>query len=256
MRRIAELLPVVSADVSLNQSNRLLIEARLLGLSGLLPNDIPPVVRKESKITSTWHLWWHDRDKFADAILPREAWKLNGIRPINRPERRLALAAAWLSLGDLPSRLEKWITKEIHSSDLVNSLLEILLPPMDPFWGFHCTLTSKKSARHQPLLGDQRVTDIAMNVILPWLWVRALAGRNPTIKEAAQKRYFSWPRGEDNSVLKLARQRLFSAETVPCIRTAAAQQGLLQIVRDFCEHSNSACEGCPFPDLLRSIQAP
>ena len=29
------------------------------------------------------------------------------------------------------------------------------------------------------------------------------------------------------------------------------QQGLLQVVRDFCEHSNSLCSECPFPELVR-----
>ncbi|MGV3772577.1 MAG: DUF2851 family protein, partial [Verrucomicrobiales bacterium] len=253
MRRIAEMLPLLLADLPLNSESQDLVEARLLGVSGLLPNDIPPGIRNEGKLSATWHLWWHDRDRFADHILPGAAWKLNGVRPANRPERRLALAATWLVGEDLPVRLDQWITREIHSSDLVSSLLQILLPSMDLFWSYHCTLASKKLSKPQPLLGDQRLTDIAMNVVLPWLWVRALAGKNNALKEAAEKRYFAWPRGEDNSVLKLARQRLFASESVPFIKSAAAQQGLLQIVRDFCEHSNSACEGCPFPDLLRGL---
>jgi hypothetical protein len=32
---------------------------------------------------------------------------------------------------------------------------------------------------------------------------------------------------------------------------AAAQQGLLQIVKDFCENSNSLCAECRFPELVR-----
>ena len=32
---------------------------------------------------------------------------------------------------------------------------------------------------------------------------------------------------------------------------AGAQQGLMQIIRDFCEHSNAVCDQCPFPDFLR-----
>jgi hypothetical protein len=27
---------------------------------------------------------------------------------------------------------------------------------------------------------------------------------------------------------------------------------LLQIMRDFCEHSNAVCAECPFPDLVRN----
>jgi hypothetical protein len=35
---------------------------------------------------------------------------------------------------------------------------------------------------------------------------------------------------------------------------AAAQQGLLQIVRDFCDHSNAICADCRFPELVRNMQ--
>jgi hypothetical protein len=35
------------------------------------------------------------------------------------------------------------------------------------------------------------------------------------------------------------------------LKTASAQQGLMQIVRDFCEHSNAICEACRFPELVR-----
>jgi nucleoid-associated protein YejK len=37
------------------------------------------------------------------------------------------------------------------------------------------------------------------------------------------------------------------------IHTAAGQQGLLQIVRDFCDHSNAICADCQFPALVRSF---
>jgi len=33
------------------------------------------------------------------------------------------------------------------------------------------------------------------------------------------------------------------------------QQGLLQIVRDFCAHSNALCENCRFPELVRGLNA-
>lgn len=95
-----------------------------------------------------------------------------------------------------------------------------------------------------------------MNVILPWLWARAAAGRNPSLRAAAETRLFAWPAGEDNTTLRLARERLFGG--VPprsLFQRAAAQQGLLQIVRDFCTHSNALCENCRFPELVRRATA-
>jgi hypothetical protein len=111
-------------------------------------------------------------------------------------------------------------------------------------------------SKSQPLLGEKRVTDLAVNVILPWLWVRAVEGDNAKLKLEMERRYNAWPAAEDNSVLRLARQRLLGRAVAgrSGLNTAAAQQGLLQIVRDFCDHSNSTCDGCTFPELVKNWQ--
>jgi len=112
-------------------------------------------------------------------------------------------------------------------------------------------LKSKRLARPQPLLGATRVTDLAVNVVLPWLWMRALDGRNDALRLEMERRFFAWPSAEDNAVLRLARQRLLGGAPAKFPRGAAAQQGLLQIVRDYCEHSNALCADCRFPELVR-----
>src|SRR5581483_6305227 len=110
----------------------------------------------------------------------------------------------------------------------------------------HWTFNSVRFNEPQPLLGDARVTDLAVNVILPWLWIRAREGKNEKLQREIEHRFFSWPVAEDNSILKLARQRLLGTANAKIFKTASAQQGLMQIVRDFCEHSNAVCEHCPF----------
>ena len=55
-------------------------------------------------------------------------------------------------------------------------------------------------------------------------------------------------------ILKLARQRLLGSSNARILKTAAAQQGLMQIVRDFCEHSNAICGDCRFPELVESFK--
>lgn len=110
-------------------------------------------------------------------------------------------------------------------------------------------------AKPQPLIGAQRVTDLAMNVILPWFWARGAAGKSEGPQRTAEQRYFAWPRGEDNALLRLARQRLLGGTKSPSFRTGAAQQGLLQIIRDFCDHSNAICDQCQFPDLVKTLRS-
>ncbi|HUB86897.1 MAG TPA: DUF2851 family protein, partial [Verrucomicrobiae bacterium] len=232
------------------------LQARLLGVSGLLPEELTRAQKSsDSYLRRVWDFWWRERDEFADLILPRAAWKFHGLRPANHPQRRLALAAHWLADKKTVSKIENWSAAEISDEEILDSLREILQVERDEFWSWHWTFKSPRLKKSQPLLGDARLTDLAVNVILPWLWIRGVCARPPggngKFLLEVERRYFSWPAAEDNSLLKLARQRLLGSSSARILKTAAAQQGLLQIVRDFCEHSNAICENCPFPQLVQ-----
>lgn len=226
-------------------------QARLLGVGGLLPVELPGSRNAAGKyLRQLWDHWWRERDAFADCLLPARLWRLGGLRPANHPQRRLALASHWLAGGTLPARLERWFAAEVPDKALPGSLREALQAG-DEFWEWHWTLRSARLSKPQPLLGDPRATDLAVNVILPWLWLRAIEGRNEPLRARAESRYLAWPAGEDNAVLKLARQRMLGETTARAFPTAAAQQGLLQIVRDFCDHADALCGECRFPELVR-----
>ncbi|MGA3265755.1 MAG: DUF2851 family protein [Verrucomicrobiota bacterium] len=245
------------------------LQARLLGLGGLLPAELPggtsgagPYLRR------VWDCWWREREEFSDQLLPRAAWRFHGLRPANHPARRLALAAHWLADENFIPKIEKWIATEFsmreharksrpeanprtrHGEPAHSALKDLLQVEHDDFWSWHWTFRSARLKRAQPLLGAARVTDLAVNVILPWLWTRAREGRNEEIRQEVEERFFAWPAAEDNSVLKLARQRLLGGPSRGRWRSAAGQQGLLQIVHDFCGHSNAVCENCRFPELV------
>lgn len=227
----------------------LLLQARLLGMSGLLPAELTRAQKSsDGYLRRAWDFWWRERDAFSDAILPRAAWKLHGLRPANHPSRRLALAAHWLADENFISKIENWIAAEKNAT----ALLGILQVESDDFWSWHWTFKSARLKRMQPLLGAARATDLAVNVILPWLWIRAAEGGNEKIKKEVERRYFAWPPAEDNSLLKLARPRLLGTNA-KVLKTAGAQQGLIQIVRDFCDHSNAVCDDCQFPELVRGF---
>lgn len=230
------------------------LQARLLGLSGLLPAELSRAQADgDSYLRRIWDCWWRERDEFADVVLPREVWRFHGLRPANHPQRRLALAAHWA--GELPTRIERWCAAAIPDAALLESLFEIFSVDCDEYWSWHWTFRSARLKRSQPLLGAARGTDLAVNVILPWLWTRAGEGKNAPLQREIERRYDAWPPAEDNAVLRLARQRLLGGARRRGLRNAVAQQGCLQIVRDFCDHSNAVCADCGFPELVRTLAA-
>ena len=230
----------------------LALQARLLGLGGLLPTELGRAQSStDGYLRRIWDCWWREREEFSEIILPREVWKFHGLRPANHPQRRLALPAHWLAKGDLLARLNRWCATELAGEALLNSLVEILQVEHDEFWSWHWTFRSARLSKPQPLLGATRITDLAVNVVLPWLWARVAEGKNEKLRRELERRYFAWPCAEDNSVLRLARQRLLGGAARRVLRNAAQQQGLMQIVRDFCDHSNAICEHCGFPELVK-----
>jgi uncharacterized protein DUF2851 len=234
------------------RSSPLSLQARLLGVAGLLPSELTRAqASADNYLRSIWDHWWREREEFSDCVLPRNVWRFHGQRPANHPQRRIALAAHWLAANTLPTKLERWCAKRFSDGEMSSALLETLQITPDDFWSWHWTIHSPRLKKAQPLLGASRVTDLAVNVILPWLWIRAFEGKNEFLQREIQNRFNAWPAAEDNSVLRLARQRLLGNVGRRSLRTAAEQQGLIQIVRDFCDHSNAICENCRFPELVR-----
>jgi hypothetical protein len=247
MLRLAELRPLLGGGPP---PTRLHWQARLFGVSGLLPSEVGPAGGANQYLRQVWDLWWRERDQFADVMLPAGLWRLHGLRPANHPLRRLSLAAAWWVEDALPARLDDWFAASWDDRALADSLGRVLQVPEDEFWSWHWTLRSARFKQAQPLLGPSRLADLAVNVLLPWFWARARRGKNSALQDEAARRYLAWPAAQDNSVLRLARQRLLARENRHGFGSAALQQGLLQIVRDFCDHSDSLCSGCEFPQRL------
>ena len=231
------------------------LQSRLLGIGNLLPAELTRAqASADTYLRRVWDQWWRERDEFADCILPRSLWQFHGQRPANHPQRRLALAAHWLADDGLVGKIERWCAADLADEKLASSLQEVLQIAPDEFWSWHWTIRSVRLQKPQPLLGVARVTDLAVNVILPWLWSRAAEGENPKLQNAIEHRFHAWPAAEDNAVLRLARQRLLGGTSRRFLSGAAQQQGLIQIVRDFCDHSNAVCDQCRFPELVRGFR--
>jgi hypothetical protein len=199
-------------------------QACLFGLSGLLPAQ--PEGPNAGHLRAMWDRWWREAGRWPSGGLPREAWRLAGLRPANHPERRVAMAGHWLASGPRGAAMVEAILGACDTSQALERVARALQPSEDAFWETHWTLGSMTS-RTSPLLGRPRQVDLVVNVVLPWLWARASSVTGPArdVRGLVWSRFCEWPAGEDNAVLKTARLRLLGGERRVLPRTAAMQQG-------------------------------
>ncbi|MDB6053314.1 MAG: hypothetical protein JWN25_837 [Verrucomicrobiales bacterium] len=247
MEALARSLPQLSKEAKMDVTT---CQAELLGMSGLLEKSNSKDFKGNNYLRSLWDHWWRERERLREFILPLQLWTFAGVRPANHPIRRLALAAHWLVRADLQRNVESWILSDSTDSLELEKFFQV---SEDPFWSHHWTPGGQRLIKPQPLLGPQRFSDIVINVVLPLFWARAVLGENHQLRERVQKIFFAWPGAEDNSVLKMARQRLLKGCKGSVLKTSAMQQGLFQIVRDFCDHSDALCSNCEFPALVKAF---
>jgi hypothetical protein len=211
--------------------------ALLFGVAGFLDQrdlgefDSPTRVY----LRGLWEQWWPRRADFERLILPRSVWKMSGQRPMNHPQRRLAALA---------QIIRHWPRiRALREACLPDAITEFFGELRDEYWEHHYTVTSKPSVKRMALVGESRVTEMLANVFYP-IGIAADATR------WAEYRKLPAPLG--NRRVETAALRLFGgAPPDPkFLRSAAIQQGLLQIYEDFCQRDATDCEQCLFPTQL------
>jgi hypothetical protein len=234
MRLVAQRLPYAKLR-GMKPGARL---AHLFGLAGFLPNESVTRLQEEPRawLRELWEIWWKARGALDYALLPRSLWKLAGLRPLNRPERRLA------ALTQIVPRVPELLAAlQARDADRFSA---ILLGIRDPFWEKHATLTGAPLAPPCRLLGEERVHDILINVFWPMVSLE---------EPAAAERGLRAISAASSGAARIASQRLLiSALTPKQSREALVQQGLLQIFRDYCQTDCSKCKDCTFPEMVKT----
>jgi hypothetical protein len=213
------------------------VEALLFGLGGFLPerqlHDFDASTREY--LRDLWDRWWRRRAELARLMIPSDHWQMSGHRPVNHPHRRVAALAQvvrhWPKLRRAADRCE------------MEPLEQFFTGLSHPYWDVHYTLSSKASPKAMALVGPSRVTEILLNVFLP-----LFAYRDPRHLEA----FLRLRAAEPSRRAEVAAMRLFGghASRSELLRSAAIQQGLLQVYEDFCLQDASDCAQCPFPRQL------
>jgi hypothetical protein len=215
--------------------------AHLFGLSGFLPAENLVRLRAEPQawLRKLWEIWWKARGPLDYALLSRSQWRLAGLRPMNRPERRLAALSQIIPL--IPELL-----KAVNARD-ADGFGRILLNLRDSFWEQHATLSGAPLRIPCRLIGEERVHDMLINIFWPLVSLED--------SEAARRALQDLSTATNGAARVAAQRMLLSAFTPRQSCEALIQQGLLQIFRDYCQTDCSRCQDCTFPELVRTWES-
>jgi len=209
-------------------------DALLFGVAGFLKAEDFTVVLSDTKayLQKMWSTWWSLRAEWEALIVPSKLWKTGGQRPVNHPQRRVAALAGMV---------RQWpkIRTAAEACDPVK-IHKLLGGLEDEYWEHHYTVHSGATASPMALVGASRVTDMLMNVFYPWV-----------ILDRPEKweSYRALGAELSNRRVAVAAARLFATDErhVALLKSAAMEQGLLQIYEDFCMQDASDCVSCLFP---------
>ena len=220
-------------------------EALLWGESSLLPDpanaDLPKKTREH--IRCLWDEFWSFRLSAGEPL----SWNRDSIRPLNSPERRIAMLAAFLrifTVDPLPMLAKKLSCG--NPKGFLKGLRQKLLSLSDPFWDFHCSFDSGTLNRKSAVLGKERAETLLIDVFVPSL----LAYSKLYGDQLPESRVLILPQQmyalKNNRIFKNAIRR-WLPENEPradIFDNAAAVQGGLHIYKRYCAETAGDCVSC------------
>jgi len=216
-------------------------EALLFGVAGFLPSRRLPSGTAAGHTKKLWELWWRQRARWEPLLLPRSVWNLRGIRPLNRPERRLAALAL---LSD--PACWKHFCEGVRQADLAR-VQKTLAGLRHEFWSRHCTFDSRATATERSLIGPSRWAGLLFNVLGPGAALEHL----PAAQEwMGQARSPLENKANHSATVRLLAGRKLGREQSRLL----VQEGLIQVYQDFCLRDFEQCRPCEFPGLVGQIQ--
>ncbi|MEM1157482.1 MAG: DUF2851 family protein [Verrucomicrobiota bacterium] len=208
-------------------------EALLFGVGGWMSEPASPDL--SAHIRTLWDVWWKHRHEYS--ALEKRYWTLSGTRPNNRPERRLA------ALAGLSSRAHFTLLLEALESANGEAAKDLLLATSHPEWNHRFTLTGKRSAKSQRLIGSDRADAFLFNVFWPIAY--------DIVPEKVENALKAATTSADSLASRRTKVRLFKTTFVKSLAgRMLATEGLLQIYQDFCLQDRSACGQCEFPEWI------
>ena len=247
-RRLARLIPLDQLR-EMAKGDPIRAYAIWMGCASLLPD--PSARRRWDDETKTfirrcWDTWWPLSGEFLARSLPASDWIRVGIRPANRPERRLMAAAMLFATS--PGLPEQVAAIAQHPTGVsAEKLVTLFDLPEAPYWTTRLSFSSAPASEPIALIGTSRAHAILVNLLLP-----AFAAMGAPA-EAWKTLIDTLPAEETNELIQQTALRLFGPDHSPRLyRSGLRRQGLIQIHHDYCLGDRTLCAACPFPHTMKT----
>ena len=200
------------------------VEAALLGAAGLLDRRLSlehsPDTRRTERMANAW------RSSGAPDVVTEAVWSRAGLRPQNRPGRRLAGAAALIVRHRHTGLLEGLRRAlEMGRTELERALVVEGFAP-----GSSKVKEDITESKTPALIGNSRAREIIINVILPFFLARGHLLGDAALASRCRELYGSMPPGQENEVTREMKFLLgLHARKWVSVNTARRQQGLIHL---------------------------
>ena len=232
------------------------IQAILFGVAGLLPSQSQQKIEwdeETKRFIDRLESIWESAEQYKNSTgMTADQWHFAKMRPANYPSRRIPAMAQIISrcqdtlMMDFLPLIEGAATANQRAlAGIQRRLRERLTPASSGYWEAHSHFGKGIPQRGAALIGKDRASDIIVNKLLPITLLWAEQSRSPTLAEAVQRLYNSYPKLQENRITQQIEAQIFSQEQpIKLISPSAKkQQGAIYLYNNFC--SSRLCDLCP-----------
>jgi hypothetical protein len=243
-QELAEKIPLSALESEFsgeNGQNRL--NALLAGTAGLLPSQRPECeyspFEDYAYINEMERIW--ETLQRTDAMDYR-AWQSFRVRPANSPLRRISGMSRLLQRYGENGLLQGLVAlvREVPAANGIRLVEEGLMAADDGYWAGRFDFGKGYPGLSKWLIGQNRAAEIAINILLPFVYVRSEDNGDTGLKEKTLGLFDSYPAAETNTVARhmMAQFGLRGSQ----VNSARRQQGLLHLYKKRC--TQGRCREC------------
>lgn len=224
--------------------NVLGLESLLFGASGLIPKN-KELKDPESReyVANLLEKWDKIKVLVNFELLHQADWQFFPTRPLNFPTLRIAAASIIINkliTEDMFRSIIQLLKSYENESAKIKELLKLFKIETFGYWRkyYHFDVIAK---REHNLLGEERMREILINIILPLAFLYARIFKDMKVHNSVLNIYKSIKFKQKNSIIKLMEDQLIKGRVDLTI--ASHQQALIHLYKYYCvENKCRECE--------------